>query len=465
MSVRPEPGAGASTHPPTEIKPASAAPGTDVSISLRKLVLIRWVAVIGQAATLIVIHYGLGFHLPIKSAFAVVAASAVLNAAASLPRSAGARLGDREAALYLAYDTLQLGLLLYLTGGLQNPFAMLMLAPVTVSATILSRSSVIGLSALTVAAISVLAILHLPLPSRGDVLLDPPALYMLGIWTALVCSTIFIAGYAWSIAAEARRMRDAFSATQLALAREQRISAVGSLAAAAAHQLGSPLATIAVIAKELARELPADSPHAADADLLLSQSERCRTILTDLARQREGEHGSPFARLPFSALVEAAGEPYVVPHIAMHYEIGAGRDSEGRAAEEPLVPRSPEIMHGLGNLIQNAIQFATHEVVVTTSWSEDAVAVDIVDDGPGFSPTVMGRIGEPYISGRGPAATAVGANHMGLGIFIAQSLLERTGARLSFANLADGGAQVVIEWRRQRLAALEPTVPLREAGE
>jgi two-component system sensor histidine kinase RegB len=450
---------------PAEIRTAQTAARTDVSISLRKLVLIRWFAVIGQAATLLVVYYGFGFDLPIKSAFAVVAASAVLNTIASLPRSAGARLGDREAALYLAYDTLQLGILLYLTGGLQNPFAMLMLAPVTVSATILSRSSVIGLSALTVVAIAALAIVHQPLPARGGTLLDPPPLYMLGIWTALVCSTIFISGYAWSIAAEARKMRDAFSATQLALAREQRISAVGSLAAAAAHQLGSPLATIAVVAKELARELPPDSPHAADAELLLSQSERCRTILTDLVRQRDGEQGSPFARLPFSALVEAAGEPHLSPNIAMHYEIGAGRDAEGRPIEEPLVPRSPEIMHGLGNLLQNAIQFAQHEVVVTTSWSEDTVAVDIVDDGPGFPATVLARIGEPYISGRGIPLQPIGAQHMGLGIFIAQSLLERTGARLSFANLSDGGAQIVIEWRRQRLATIEPMMALQEAGE
>jgi two-component system sensor histidine kinase RegB len=442
-----------------------SVPGIDVSISLRKLVLIRWVAVIGQAVTLLVVYFGFGFDLPIKSALAVVAASVVLNAAASLPRSAGARLGDREAALYLAYDTLQLGILLYLTGGLQNPFAMLMLAPVTVSATILSRSSVIGLSALTVIAIAALAIVHQPLPSRGGTLLDPPPLYMLGVWTALVCSTLFIAGYAWSIAAEARKMRDAFSATQLALAREQRISAVGSLAAAAAHQLGSPLATIAVVAKELARELPPDSPHAADAELLLSQSERCRTILTDLVRQRDGEQGSPFARLPFSVLVEAAGEPYLSSEIIVHYEIGAGRDVDSRPIEEPLVPRSPEIMHGLGNLIQNAIQFAQNEVVVTTSWSEDTVAVDIVDDGPGFSPAVLARIGEPYISGRATPIPTVGPQHMGLGIFIAQSLLERTGARLSFANLADGGAQVVIEWRRQRLATIESVIALQEAGE
>ena len=448
-----------------DINVSLATSGTDVSVSLRKLVLIRWVAVIGQAATLLVVHFGLGFALPVRSALAVVAASAVLNAVASLPRSVGARLGDREAALYLAYDTLQLSVLLYLTGGLQNPFAMLMLAPVTIAATILSRSSVVGLSALTVVAISVLAVLHQPLPSRDAALLDPPPLYMLGIWMALVCSTLFIAGYAWSVAAEARKMRDAFAATQLALAREQRISAVGGLAAAAAHQLGSPLATIAVVAKELVRELPTGSPHAADAELLLTQSERCRTILTDLARQRDGEHGSPFARLPFSALVEAAGEPHLAPQIAMHYEIGAGRDAESRPIEEPLVPRSPEIMHGLGNLIQNAIQFARREVVITTSWSEDTVAVDIVDDGPGFPPAVLARIGEPYISGRGPPAYQIGPQHMGLGIFIAQSLLERTGARLSFANLSDGGAQVVIEWRRQRLASGEAMGALREAGE
>ncbi|HYM02409.1 MAG TPA: sensor histidine kinase, partial [Stellaceae bacterium] len=254
---------------------------TDVSVSLRMLVLIRWVAVVGQGGTILFVHYGLGFVLPLESALAVVGTSAALNIAANWPRRSPARLGDREAALYLAYDILQLGMLLFLTGGLQNPFAMLMLAPVTVSATILSRRSVLWLSALTVVAISLLAVRHLPLPWR-DLQMLPPPLYVLGVWVALVSSTVFISGYTWSVAEEARRMRDAYTATQLALAREQRISAVGGLAAAAAHQLGSPLATIAVVAKELVRDLPADSPYAEDALLLLSQSERCRTILADL---------------------------------------------------------------------------------------------------------------------------------------------------------------------------------------
>ena len=432
--------------------------GTDVSVSLRMLVFIRWVAVIGQAASVLLVHYGLGFELPILPALLVVGTSAALNIAASLPRQGPARLGDREAALYLGYDMLQLGLLLYLTGGLQNPFSILTLAPVTVAATILSWKSVIGLSALTVVAISLLAMFHLPLPWY-EAPPEPPALYVAGLWTALVSSTLFVTYYAWSVAEEARRMRDAFAATQLALAREQRVSAVGGLAAAAAHQLGSPLATIAVVAKELVRDLPPDSPYAEDALLLLSQSERCRMILADLAQQREG--GEPFGRLPFSALVEAAGEPYRSGpgerRVAVDYTKAAGRDSDGDPIPEPLVVQSPEIMHGLGNLIQNATQFAVNEVTVTVSWSEDSAAIDIVDDGPGFPQQVLARIGDPYISGRGTDSD----QHMGLGIFIAQTLLERTGAHLSFANLPEGGAQIVVEWRRALLEGAE-TKPLKE---
>jgi two-component system, sensor histidine kinase RegB len=398
----------------------------------------------------------MGFRLPVWPVLAVIATSAVLNIATSLSRHGAARLGDREASLYLGYDMVQLGLLLYLTGGLQNPFAILMLAPVTVAATILSLGSVIGLSALTVIAISLLAIFHLPLPWY-EPLPSPSLLYVLGVWTALVLSTLFVAYYVWSVAAEARRMRDAFAATQLALAREQRISAVGGLAAAAAHQLGSPLATIAVIAKELVRDLPKSSPHAEDAALLLSQSERCRDILADLAQHRDS--AEPPQRMPFSALVDVAGEPYragaTQRGVMVIQTMAAARLPNGDAVPEPMVPPSPEIMHGLGNLIQNATQFAVREATITVSWSEDGAAIDIVDDGPGFPQQVLARIGEPYLSGRAFETQA----HMGLGIFIAQTLLERTGARLSFANLAEGGAQIVVEWRRGVLEGTE-TRPL-----
>ncbi len=409
-------------------------------ISLRRLVLIRWVAIAGQVATLVVVHYAFGFRLPLLPALGVVACSVLLNLLMIVYRRAATRLGEREAAFFLGYDLLQLGVLLYLTGGLENPFAILILAPVTVGATVLSLRPVIALAIFAIAVISLLALWHMPLPWRGEPPDFPPEL-VLGLWTALVIATIFIGGYAWSVAEEARRLRDAVAATQLALAREQRVSAVGALAAAAAHELGSPLATILVVAKELVHDLPADSPYREDALLLLSQSERCREILAQLARHPDDEGASPYTRLPISALVEASGALYRDPRVRLIFA------TTGEVAtEEPLVRRSPEIMHGLNNLIQNAVQFARSEVSVTIHWDRSDVTVEIADDGPGFPAHLLGRLGEPYLSTRAGAS-----NHMGLGIFIAQSLLERSGAELTFDNLAEGGADVVISWKRANL--------------
>jgi len=284
----------------------------------------------------------------------------------------------------------------------------------------------------------------MPLPWRAEPLFFPPEL-VLGIWIALVLATVFIGAYTWSIAQGARRLRDAVAATQLALAREQRVSAVGALAAAAAHELGSPLGTIAVVAKELVRELPGDSPHAEDAALLLSQSERCRKILAELAQQPEEDGGSPYTRLPISALVEAAAAPYRNQGVRLILAT-AGEP----AGEEPLVRRSPEIMHGLNNLIQNAVQFAAREISITIFWDAATVTVELDDDGPGFPLHLLGRLGEPYLSTRAGVT-----DHMGLGIFIAQSLLERSGARLVFDNLAEGGAHVAISWNRANLETVD----------
>ncbi|HEX3863104.1 MAG TPA: ActS/PrrB/RegB family redox-sensitive histidine kinase [Stellaceae bacterium] len=412
-------------------------------ISLRRLALIRWVAIAGQAVTLLVVHYAFGFRLPLLPAFVVVGCSVLLNVLITLYRRATIRLGEREAVLFLGYDLVQLGLLLYITGGLQNPFSILILAPVTVAATVLSLRPVIALAVFAVAAISLLALWHEPLPWRTVPLEFPPEL-VLGLWTALVLAIVFIGGYTWSVAEEARRLRDAVAATQLALAREQRVSAVGALAAAAAHELGSPLATIAVVAKELVRDLPEDSPHAEDAQLLLSQSERCRQILAELAHHPDEEGASPYSRLPISALVEAAGALYHDPRVRLIFAT-----TGTPASAEPEVARSPEIMHGLNNLIQNAVQFARAEVSVTIHWDKSLVTVEIADDGPGFPAHLIGRLGEPYLSTRAGAA-----NHMGLGIFIAQSLLERSGAELSFDNLLEGGAHVAISWNRANLEAI-----------
>ena len=292
-----------------------------------------------------------------------------------------------------------------------------------VSATILSRAATIALTLLALAIITLLAMLRTPLPWAPEPLMLP-AVYVLGIWTALAVASVFFAAYVWSVSEEARRMSDALAATQTSLARQQRLSALGGLAAAAAHELGSPLATIAVVAKELSREVPPDSPLAEDVELLISQSGRCRDILAGIAQTPEARSAEPFDRLPLSQLVEAAAEPHMGHSVDIEIVI-----EDDVVGEEPVLGRSPELLSGLGTLIQNAVQFARSHVAVGLRWDERTVLISVQDDGPGFPPAVLAAIGEPFISTR-----AADSGHMGLGIFIAQTLLAGLGAELSFAN-------------------------------
>tara|TARA_B100000519_G_scaffold202583_1_gene221424 strand:- start:1014 stop:2336 length:1323 start_codon:yes stop_codon:yes gene_type:complete len=410
-------------------------------LHLRTLILLRWVAAAGQTATVIVVDFGLGFDLPLVPCLAAIITLVASNLILARRGRGRQRISDREAVFLLGFDVVQLSALLYLTGGLANPFVTLIIAPAMVSATILSRSATIGLILLAMLSISLLGRYHLPLPWSGWPLALEPT-YLLGIWTSLAVAVVFIATYVWSVSEEARRMSDALAATQSSLAREQRISALGGLAAAAAHELGSPLATIAVVAKELSQEVPKNSPFAEDVELLLSQSDRCREIITGLAKTPEAVAENPFARLPFLALVKTALSPYNSESVAVVVQI-----DELAKGEEPYLPYGPELVHGLGNLIQNAIQFAENSVALCLYWDLGEVRLIVQDDGAGFAPSVLSAIGEPYISTR----TGDGEN-LGLGIFIAQTLLQKTGANLTFTN--EKGAKVVISWPR---AILEET--------
>src|SRR5262245_20701890 len=381
------------------LEPSSTARAATVAggrVRLRTLILIRWVAIAGQLTALLVVHFGLGYRVPLAATLATVGVSVVVNIWATVGRRSPERLGDRAAAYYLAYDLLQLGVLLYLTGGLHNPFAVLILAPVIVSGTVLSRFSTIALSVLALVTIVVLAFDHLPLPwANGTFDLAP--LFIFGLATALALSVVFIAGYVFSLAEEARRMSGALAASYMALDREQRLSALGALAAAAAHRLGSPLGTIAVVSKELARERPSDSPHRADVALLLSQSERCRTILAELSTRPET--GEPLQRMPLAALVETAAAPYRAQHIRVIVDSQPDAGAENAGKLDPQAPHSPELVHGLGNLLQNAIEFARSEVRVIVRWNDRHVRLVIRDDGPGFDPGLLDHLGEPYLSG------------------------------------------------------------------
>lgn len=432
-------------------------------LRLQTIVRLRWLAVIGQTATVATVHWILGFDLPIGLCFLVIALSAWLNIFLRIRYPASHRLKTLYASLMLGYDTLQLAVLLYLTGGLQNPFALLIVVPVTVSASTLPPRHTIVLGALAIAASTVLTQFHMPLPWTEPGTLTLPNAYVTGIWVADVSGIVFIGLYAWRIAKEARQMSDALTATELVLAHEHQLSALDGLAAAAAHELGTPLSTITVVAKEMLRELPEDSPYREDLTLLHTQAQRCREILSTLTL-RESEPDAMFACVPLSDLLAEVVEPH--RDLGIEIDIRSNRQSgpgpDGEASREPVSPRNPGVLYGLGNLIENAVDFASSRVEIDAEWDNSTVTVRVQDDGPGFEPAVLEHLGEPYVTTRSANQSngQDGDDTMGLGLgfFIAKTLLERSGAHLAMANRAtpETGALITVVWPRESMDVPSP---------
>lgn len=444
--------------PPLPFAPSRQRPGAS-RLRLQTLVRLRWLAVCGQSAAVLIVYFGLGFPLALGPCLAVIASSAWLNTFLAIRYRANLRLRNRYAALLLAYDVLQLACLLYLTGGLQNPFSFLFLVPATISAATLPLRRTIWLQCLAMACITLLSVAYQPLPWDPDDPLHLPPVYLIGMWTALVCGLVFNGIYAWRVYEETRRMSNALAATEMVLAREQQLSALDGLAAAAAHELGTPLATIALVAKELKRELPDADAFAEDLELLNTQTERCRRILSTLTR-RPDEGDAVFGRMRLSAMLEEIAGPLRSGDVSISVSL---RGEE----PEPEVRRNAGILHGLGNLADNAADFASARVDVRAAWDDRAMVIRIEDDGPGFAQEIIDKLGEPYVTTRrprGPAPRADGGQEgMGLGFFIAKTLLERSGARMTLANRASPshGAIVRAEWPRE---VIDLSVSVRDSG-
>lgn len=418
---------------------AGFAEGVPGRIRLHTVSLTRWVAVVGQLFTILFVHFSLGIELPLTALLPAVGLSALINLALGLGLKATTRLPERSAAALFAFDILQLCYLLVLTGGVQNPFAVLLLVPIALAAATLNLRSTTGITLLALAAIAVLTLAAGPLPWR-DGGLELPALYRVGGWAALSMSTILVAVFAWSVAEEARQRAEALTATQLALAREQQLSALGGQAAAAAHLLGTPLATINIIAKELVRELPAGSPLAEDVTELLAQAKRCRELLAGLGKRgTDGNGHEQFTRAPFSSMLEHIAAEYARADVDVEVRVTRVDD-----ATEPQVAFTPELRHSLANLIDNAIQFARRSVTIDLRIARADLVLVIQDDGRGFPAEVLDWLGEPFLSTRREQGG------LGLGIFIANTLLARTGARVHFDN-TDKGARVTLNWPTQHL--------------
>jgi two-component system sensor histidine kinase RegB len=411
-------------------------------VRMRTLILLRWLAIGGQATAIVFVRYGLDMEFPFAAAMSAIGVSIALNVFLLSRRRSHDLALEWEAAAQLAYDAIQLAFLLALTGGLQNPFVFLFVAPVAVSATVLRPSITAILAALAFACVGAISMWHLPLPWPEDPRFVAPHLYQLGMAVAVLVGLAFTSVYAWRVAAEEERLNFALAAVQAVLSREQTLSALGGLAAAAAHELGTPLATIHLVAKEMARAVGPEDPRFEDLQLLITQSERCRAIIGQLSARRDGDVMTE--RAPIAALLE---------EIASEHE-GLGREivisCEG---DRPIeVKRMPEIVHALGGFIENAVGFARARVDIEAYWSADEVTILVKDDGPGFSPAILSRLGEPYLTERDQEGVAGG---LGLGFFISKTLLERTGAKLDVRNLKppQQGAVVKATWSRLSIEA------------
>ena len=445
---------------------------SDSRLRLQTIVRLRWFAVVGQTVAVAVVALGLRFPLPVGYCLVFITCSAWLNVYLRVLFPARHRLSASFATGLLVYDTLQLAVLLYLTGGVENPFIVLIVAPVTVSAATLPQRNTIFLGTVAMAATAVLVVYSLPLPWSEQFpmagALHLPVLYKLGILVSVMSCMTFLALYAGRLSREGRQMAAALNASEIVLAHEQKLHALDGLAAAAAHELGTPLATIVLVAKELAHELPPGSPHGDDIALLSSQAQRCREILQKLTAS-PSEQDPLHASLSINQLLEEAAGPYRGSTVEIIVDAAPAllQPEAGGGMSEPVGERRPGMIYGLGNIVENAVDFATTRVEITARWNEREVAITVVDDGPGFSPEILDTIGEPYVTSRSAVRHGQHGGHgkgpgpggpsggLGLGFFIAKTLLERSGAVLSFGNRADGqqGAIIRIVWPRQTFEA------------
>ena len=418
-------------------------------VRLDTILRLRWLAVLGQLAAIFIVAQGLEFDVPVVPCVAIVGLSALLNLALQIAFNPMQRLEPVHAAALLALNIVELAGLLFLTGGLQNPFSFLFLAPVLISATALPVRLTIALGCLAAACASALVFFHLPLPWEGEDPLVLPPIYLLGVWLSILLAIGVTSLYAFQVTEEARKLSDALAATELVLAREQHLTQLDGLAAAAAHELGTPLSTIFLIARELEKSVK-DSQLAGDLKTLREQAQRCREILGKITQLSSS--GAPFDRMKLSTLIEELVAPHRDFGVAIKVRLAVA------ATREPVAARNPAILYGIGNILENAVDFAKQAVEVNAWWNADTIEIVISDDGPGIAPDMLKRIGEPYLSRRRTADEAQSERSgLGLGVFIARTLLERTGAKVSFTNriFPDHGAVVHIVWPRSVFEASE----------
>ena len=417
-------------------------------LRVRTLVRLRWVVIAGEVGLLALMAFALGFRAPYVACGFVVAVGAIINVVTAYTSPPQRVMGDGEAVAQLSLDIVQMSALLALIGGTANPFILILIAPPTLAAATLPLRPVWALGVMASLASILLAVISLPYPSP-EPMLSLQFRIVAGI--ANVAGIALVASYVRQSVEEAARMALALDVTQKVLAREQRLSALGALAAAAAHELGTPLATISIVAKEMARE--ATLPQVKeDAELLMSQAERCREILKRLAATPDEATDEVHERLSLRQLVQEVIEPHANASKEVRVEaiVTGAKD-----VKTPDIRRLPEITHAFTTFVENAVDFAKSEILVSARFDADSISIEVRDDGPGFAPEILAKLGEPYVTSRpGAEGSRTGHIGMGLGFFISKTLLERTGAVVTFHNAKPRGAVVAARWPRSLVEAV-----------
>lgn len=421
-------------------------------LRLRTLTRLRWFAVSGQSLVCLFVVLVLHFELPLVPLGLAIGVAALVNLVAQRDPPAKV-LSPRELVAHLVFDSVQIGTVLALTGGIHNPFSVwLILAPMLAAFALEARLAwlVIGVE---VSVLTGIALWHEPMPGNTG----SPTLHTFGTWAALLLGTGFTAIYARQVAISQTRLSTALETTQAVLAREERLTAVGGLAAAAAHELGTPLGTILVTAREMEHDLP-EGPLKEDALLLVSQAQRCQRILTrlsDVGVVDDARH----AELTLEEMLREAAKPFLEPASP---KVEFAFDPDSRQAPPERLHRVPAVIYAMRTLIENAVKFADSRVRITAGWTEERLRVIIEDDGPGFPADVLSRLGEPFPR-HDATRSFLGRKGLGLGFFIAQTLLERTGASLSYGNGRRlPGAWVEIDWPISKLLIVSETKILPE---
>ena len=403
------------------------------NILLSNLIKIRWIAISGQLFTILLVFFYFKISIPVVACLCIVFISGSINIYSLVTDKINNYLSDKEAFYFLLFDTIQLGILLYLTGGIYNPFSLLLIAPLIISASYLPIIYSIGLLFLSILIVILISNFYLPIEWNESFIV--PKFFIYGLTLSLIISLIFISIYVYLFANSSRRISEALSQTRSTLANQKKISEIGSLSAAAVHELSTPLNTIFLILNDLREEESVKNNNniKKEVDLLKSQAERCRNILLTLSKNPENLKDNFFDKTTISNLVKINFDKFNNRNIVLEINLKSNQD-------EPRILFKDELVYGIGNIIQNAIQHAISKIIIDISWNQKDFIIIVSDDGIGFIDEVFDQIGQPYISKQ-----KIG---MGLGIFIAKNLIENIGGSISFKNINDSGASVEIKIKR-----------------